>query len=77
MDYPDIYAEAYVVTVSTFGVQMTLMQTRATDEAGTATEGTEIIGRVRMSKEMCEHLASTLTRASAAKAPGKVEGPTH
>ena len=52
MDHPDLYAEAYLVTVSDFGVQLTLMRRRVTDDDGTPVEGTEVIGRVRFSRQM-------------------------
>lgn len=73
-DYPDIYMDGYSVTVGPFGVTFTFLRSHGPDATGVPTEGSEIVARVRMSRDLAEHLIEA-TRNTIAQAKQGIVGP--
>jgi len=71
-DYPDLYLDGYTVTVSPFGVTLTLMRSEGPDASGTPSPTNEIVGRVRMSKDLAEHMAEAMRNTIAQSKKGVV-----
>ena len=71
-DYPDLYADGYNITVGPFGVTVTLMRSEGADASGTPSPTNEIVGRVRMSKDLAEHMAEAMRNTIAQSKKGMV-----
>ena len=73
-DYPDIFTDGYSVTVGPFGVTFTLLRSEGPDVAGSPTNTNAIVARVRMSRDLAEHLIEA-TRNTIAQSKAGVVGP--
>jgi hypothetical protein len=73
-DYPDIFTDGYSVTVGPFGVTFTLLRSEGPDAAGSPTNTNAIVARVRMSRDLAEHLIEA-TRNTIAQSKAGVVGP--
>ncbi len=67
-DYPDLYADGFSLTAGPFGVTITLHRSDPTGEAGPHQDPNEIVGRVRISRELSRVLAEQLNQMLAASA---------
>jgi hypothetical protein len=73
-DYPDIYTDGYSVTVGPFGVTFTFLRSVGPDAAGKPSQTNAIVARVRMSKDLAEHMMEA-TRNTIAQSKKGVIGP--
>jgi hypothetical protein len=73
-DHPDIYADGFNITMSTFGVTITLIRSEPGGEAGPHEQPTVIVGRIRLSPQLAMALSEQLTQAMAGSAPVVVPG---
>jgi hypothetical protein len=69
--HPDVYADGFSITAGAYGVTLTLTRTQPTGEPGPHEEPTEIVARVRMSRDLGRTLSEALAQMVAAAAQAR------